>query len=146
MHVDGSCLNNGYDGARGGIGVYWGHNDPMNVSEPLHGRQTNNRAEIQAAARALDQARERGHDRVTVKTDSKFLKQGATEWRSKWESNNWRKADGGEVVNKSDWQDLREAERGLDVRYEYEPGHSGHRGNEAADSLAREGAYRNYRY
>lgn len=29
-----------------GIGVYWGDDHPDNVSEPLEGRPTNNRAEI----------------------------------------------------------------------------------------------------
>ena len=47
VYSDGSCLNNGKKSARAGVGVYFGPDDPRNVSEPLEGAQTNQRAEIQ---------------------------------------------------------------------------------------------------
>lgn len=56
VYTDGACTNNGYGGALGGIGVYWGPGDERNISEPLpRGRQTNNRAEILACAKAVEQ-------------------------------------------------------------------------------------------
>jgi hypothetical protein len=44
--TDGACSNNGFAGARAGIGVYWGEGHPDNLAEPLKipGTQTNNRA------------------------------------------------------------------------------------------------------
>ncbi|EEC18029.1 ribonuclease H1, putative [Ixodes scapularis] len=82
VYTDGACSNNGgYNRTpQAGIGVYWGPNHPMNVSEPLPGRQTNNRAEIQAATRALYQVREQGGRNVTVHTDSDFLVKSTTQW------------------------------------------------------------------
>ncbi len=40
--------------ATAGIGVYFGPSDPRNLSEKLIGKQTNNRAELTAAIRALE--------------------------------------------------------------------------------------------
>jgi hypothetical protein len=31
VYTDGSCTNNGGPGAKAGIGVWWGHNDPRSV-------------------------------------------------------------------------------------------------------------------
>ena len=166
-------------------GVYWGPNDSRNVSEPLEGRPTNNRAEIKAAERAIWQAKDHGYDSVEVRTDSEFLVKSATRWVSlrfqvsllartiasegkrgffskrsspprsligssdllqvpNWERNNWTTASGEPVRNRSDFQDLQEASRGIDVRYRHVPGHSGVRGNEEADNLATSGMRQNY--
>ena len=46
VYTDGACSYNGREGARAGIGVYWGDKHPFNVSERLGGKQTNQRAEI----------------------------------------------------------------------------------------------------
>ncbi|KAH8032500.1 hypothetical protein HPB51_025953 [Rhipicephalus microplus] len=75
VYTDGACTHNGgINGTpRAAIGVYWGPNHPMNVSERLPGQQTNNRAEIHAAVRALQQVRSVGGRHVTIYTDSSFL-------------------------------------------------------------------------
>ncbi|CAG8793802.1 7698_t:CDS:1, partial [Gigaspora rosea] len=53
--TDRYCENNGKKNALGSIGVFFGNNDPRNLSERLPGeRQTNNRAELYAAIRALE--------------------------------------------------------------------------------------------
>jgi ribonuclease HI len=51
VYVDGACENNGKPNAIAGYGIWFGHGDSRNVSEPLEGRiQTNQRAELMAAA------------------------------------------------------------------------------------------------
>ena len=35
VYTDGSCINNGKKGSKGGIGVYFGENDERNVSKSL---------------------------------------------------------------------------------------------------------------
>ncbi|PSN56821.1 hypothetical protein C0J52_02707 [Blattella germanica] len=57
VYTDGACTKNGRVGARAGVGVFFGDGHPLNYSEPVQGRQTNNTAEIQAATCALDLAR-----------------------------------------------------------------------------------------
>lgn len=47
VYTDGACEGNGQIGSEAGVGVYFGDNDPRNVSEPLEGeKQTNQRAEL----------------------------------------------------------------------------------------------------
>ena len=46
VYTDGACKSNGKNGARAGVGIFWGVSHPLNISRRLIGRQTNNRAEI----------------------------------------------------------------------------------------------------
>ncbi|XP_053315855.1 ribonuclease H1 [Spea bombifrons] len=140
VYTDGCCSRNGQHGARGGIGVYWGPNHSLNVSERLEGRQTNQRAEIEAASRALEQAREHNMRAINIHTDSKFTINGATKWVPSWKQNGWKTSAGHDVVNKQDFQKLDNLCQGMDVTWTYVPGHRGNGGNEMADQLARNGA------
>ena len=137
--TDGACESNGKSRAAGGIGVYFGPNDPRNISEPLLGRQTNNRAEIHAAIRAIQAAKNFGYTSVTIHTDSQFLINSITKWVPGWIRRDWNLASGGPVVNKNDFLELLEVKKGIDVRWVKVAGHSGDIGNEEADRLAREG-------
>ena len=48
VYTDGACSNNGKKNAKAGIGIYFGHDDPRNVSQRIDGKQTNNTAELGA--------------------------------------------------------------------------------------------------
>ncbi|RVE56161.1 hypothetical protein OJAV_G00233700 [Oryzias javanicus] len=140
VYTDGCCSANGKTGARAGIGVYWGHNHPLNVAERLEGRQTNQRAEIQAACKALQQAKDHNIRKLVLYTDSKFTINGVTSWVKNWKLNGWRLKSGGLVTNKEDFVKLDELNSELEVVWMHIPGHSGYTGNEQADRLSREGA------
>jgi len=148
VYTDGACSNNGYDGARSGVGVYFGPDSRHNVSRPLdnHSRQTNNSAEIEAAREAVVQARDQGITKLDIRTDSKFLVQSKNEWMPGWEANGWRTSSGAPVKNQAEFSALNREIRnsGMDVKFSHVPGHAGNPGNEAADRLARSGARRNY--
>ncbi|XP_076359133.1 ribonuclease H1-like, partial [Tachypleus tridentatus] len=116
IYTDGACSSNGRHGARAGIGVFWGADHPLNVSEKPLGRQTNNRAEIH--------------------TDSAFLIKGITMWIKKWKRNNWKLTTGENVKNREDFEALDEVLKGLNVKWVHVRGHQGIHGNEAADRLA----------
>ncbi|XP_018416008.1 PREDICTED: ribonuclease H1-like [Nanorana parkeri] len=140
VYTDGCCSRNGRYGATGGIGVYWGPDSSLNVSERLEGRQTNQRAEIQAACKAVQQAQSQDINRLNVRTDSEFTIKGMTEWVPRWKQNGWKTIHGGDVVNKEDFQKLDNLCKQVDVTWTHVPGHTGHEGNEMADHLARSGA------
>uniref|UniRef100_UPI0037E87CCE ribonuclease H1 n=1 Tax=Semicossyphus pulcher TaxID=241346 RepID=UPI0037E87CCE len=140
VYTDGCCSGNGKKGARAGIGVYWGCNNPLNVADRLHGRQTNQRAEIQAACKALEQAKEQNIKKLVLYTDSKFTINGVTSWVKNWKLNGWRLKSGGQVTNKEDFVKLDRLNAELEVVWMHIPGHVGYRGNEEADRLSREGA------
>jgi len=140
VFTDGACLNNGRPNAKAGIGVWWGNNDPRNISEPLEGRQTNNRAEIWAAIRAINRAAEDGYDSITVCSDSDFLITSAKHWIFKWNQNGWILSGNGErkkkVANRDDFKQLIEAMKRIKVVWEKVKSHIGIPGNEEADRLA----------
>ncbi|XP_034384204.1 ribonuclease H1 [Cyclopterus lumpus] len=140
VYTDGCCSKNGQKGARAGIGVYWGHNHPLNAAEPLLGRQTNQRAEVQAACKALEQAKENGLKKLVLYSDSKFTINGVTSWVKTWKLNGWRLKSGGPITNKEDFVKLDRLNAELEVVWLHIPGHAGYRGNEEADRLSREGA------
>ncbi|KAG7217879.1 hypothetical protein INR49_020810 [Caranx melampygus] len=169
VYTDGCCTSNGKNKARAGIGVYWGANHPLNVAERLAGRQTNQRAElqvnisqvsrgnlherfpnytvkilklrmVQAACKALEQAKQMNIKKLIVYTDSKFTINGVTNWVKNWKLNGWRLKSGGQIINKDDFVKLDRLNSELEVVWMHIPGHAGYRGNEEADRLSREGA------
>src|SRR5437868_4441765 len=85
--TDGSSFDNGSKDARAGIGVYWGYKDLRNLSERLPGEeQTNNRAEIYAAIRALETCEDKKKC-LEIMTDSKYVIKSVNEWIKNWEKN-----------------------------------------------------------
>ena len=117
VYTDGACSNNGNDDAKAGIGVHFPdcpHND---ISEPLSGRLTNNRAEINAVIRALQTAKHMGRTKVTINTDSQFLYSSVNEWQHQWKSRGWKKSNGSAVINKDDFLELEEASKGMDIQW-----------------------------
>ena len=140
VYTDGCGSSNGRKRARAGIGVYWGPGHPLNVGIRLPGRQTNQRAEIHAACKAIEQAKAQDITKLVLYTDSMFTINGITTWVKGWKQNSWRTSTGKEVTNKEDGAELERLARGMDIQWMHVPGHSGFRGNEETDRLAREGA------
>ena len=42
VYTDGACIHNGKPNAKAGMGVYFGKDDPRNLSKRVDGKQTNN--------------------------------------------------------------------------------------------------------
>ncbi|KAF2023721.1 ribonuclease H-like protein, partial [Setomelanomma holmii] len=144
VYTDGSSLGNGQLGAVGGVGVYFGPNDSRNISEPLRGeRQTNQRAELTAVARALDHV---PIDRsVLIHTDSNYAIKCLTEWFHNWEKNNWKSSSGKAVENKELIEPILARIREREMcraksNFKWIKGHANDPGNIAADQLAVQGS------
>ncbi|OXA56000.1 ribonuclease H1 isoform X2 [Folsomia candida] len=140
VFTDGACSANGKKAAKAGIGVWFGDDHELNISEPVIGRQTNNTAEIQAAERAIVQAKNAGITKLKLKTDSQFTINCVTMWLNKWRRNDYKLANGNDVKNREDLVKLDQAMSGIEIKWSYVQGHKGHYGNERADSLAVAGA------
>jgi ribonuclease HI len=139
VYVDGSCTENGGTDASGGYGVFWGKHHPLNTNGRLAAEetQTNNRAEMQAACTALNQAKASNINKVAIYSDSKYVVNGMNTWRHNWAKNNWNKSNGKTVCNKDKWKQLIESANSLEsVKFVHVFGHSGITGNEQADRLA----------
>ena len=143
VYTDGACISNGRDNPRAGIGVWFDNNHSMNVSRPLRGRATNNRAEIEAVIVAAKQAIRANIINLHIHTDSKFVLSCVREWISKWECNGWMTAKNEPVVNKRELIRMEKALAPLNVKWKHVNSHAGVYGNEMADKLARAACYRN---
>ena len=98
---------------------------------------TNNRMELLAAINALETLEK--PTRITVITDSTYVKNGVTGWIHGWKKNGWKTSNKKPVKNADLWQRLDEAQARHNVTWEWVKGHAGHPENERADELAREG-------
>ena len=97
---------------------------------------TNNRMEMTAAIKALGILKERC--KVTLTTDSQYLRQGVTQWIHAWKRNGWKTASKDPVKNQDLWLELDRLIAGHDVTWEWVKGHADHPENERCDQLARE--------
>jgi len=91
-YTDGACSSNGFLGAKAGYGIYFGENDPRNVSKRVEGKQTNNVAELTAiieAYKIIEQEKEKNN--YCIVSDSKYAIRCATTYGEKCEKNNWKK-------------------------------------------------------
>jgi ribonuclease HI len=77
--------------------------------------------------------------RITVVTDSAYVKNGVTGWIHGWKRNGWKTASRQPVKNADLWQRLDTAQACHDVTWQWVKGHAGHPENEKADELARAG-------
>ncbi len=132
IYTDGACSGNP---GPGGWGVLLVYGDAEKVLSGAEADTTNNRMELRAAIEGLEALKR--PCRVTVHTDSQYVKNGITQWLAGWKRNGWRTAGRSAVKNVDLWQRLDAAAEPHDVKWTWVKGHSGNAGNERADELAR---------
>ena len=139
IFTDGACSGNP---GPGGWGVLMQavENGEIVKTKELQGGEpdtTNNRMELTAAIEALN-ALERP-TKLTLTTDSSYVKDGITSWLHGWKRNGWKTASKKPVKNEDLWRALDEATLRHDITWAWIKGHAGHAENERADELARAG-------
>jgi ribonuclease HI len=98
---------------------------------------TNNRMELTAVIEALSSLKQRC--KVTIYTDSAYVKDGITGWIHNWKARGWKTASKQPVKNVELWQRLDALNAAHEVHWRWVKGHSGDPGNERADELANRG-------
>jgi ribonuclease HI len=100
IYTDGACKNNNNKYIRtGGCGVFFGNNDPKNLSVKLDGpKQTNQVAELTACILAIEKILPISEE-VIIKTDSMYSINCINTWFDGWKKRGWKKADGKPVDN-----------------------------------------------
>ncbi len=138
-YTDGACSGNPGPGGWGALMLAMENGAVVKQRELKGGEAatTNNRMELLAAINALE-ALERP-SKITVVTDSNYVKNGITAWIFGWKKNGWKNAAKKPVANAELWQRLDQAQARHDVTWKWVKGHAGHPENERADALARAG-------
>ena len=129
--TDGACSGNPGPGGWGAVLQFGDH------ERELHGGAmdtTNNRMELTAAIEALRALSE--PCRVSLTTDSTYVKDGITQWLANWKRNGWKTAAKKPVKNQDLWQALDHESSRHEIDWCWVKGHSGHPENERADRLA----------
>lgn len=132
IYTDGACSGNPGPGGWAGILLYGGKKKEISGGE---GDTTNNRMELMAAIKALEQLKE--PCRVRLHTDSAYLancmQQG---WHVKWAQKGWMR-NGKPVKNRDLWERLIALGEQHQVEYIKVKGHSDDEWNNRCDELAR---------
>jgi ribonuclease HI len=138
-YTDGACSGNPGPGGWGVL-LIARDGDAVVKERALKGGEaatTNNRMELMAAIAALETPAR--PSRITLVTDSAYVKNGVTQWIAGWKRNGWKTAAKKPVKNVDLWQRLDEAQARHTVDWQWVKGHAGHPENERADELARAG-------
>ena len=131
VFTDGACKGNPGVGGWGAILIY-----KDNVKE-ISGKDddtTNNIMELMAVIEALKTVR--NPSEIEITTDSKYVKNGITNWIFNWKKNGWKTASKKTVKNKELWVELDSLIQKHSIIWKWVKGHSGHLENERADRLA----------
>jgi ribonuclease HI len=138
IYTDGSCLTNPGDGGWAAIINIDGEIKKISGNEK---NTTNNRMELIAPINALKYMNSK--DPIEIFTDSKYVKNGITEWINTWVLNNWKTSNKEDVKNKDLWIELYKLNQSLNVKWNWVKAHAGDTLNEEVDILAKEAAYLN---
>lgn len=130
--TDGACSGNPGPGGWGAVLRWRGHERELSGGEA---ETTNNRMEMMAAIAALEALKR--PSRITITTDSTYLRDGITKWVPGWRRNGWKTAAKQPVKNRDLWERLVTAAARHEVDWQWVRGHDGHPENERADALAR---------
>jgi len=135
VYTDGACSGNPGPGGWGVLIV-----TDSSESIELNGGEkhtTNNRMELTAAIEALKHFKQ--STKLTIYTDSVYVKEGISSWLDNWKARGWKTAAKKPVKNEDLWKELDKQNQIHDVNWQWVKGHAGHPENERADYLARTG-------
>lgn len=131
IYTDGACKGNPGPGGWGVVLLAGKHRRELNGAEPA---TTNNRMELRAAIAGLAALNRRC--RVTLVTDSEYLKNGITSWIVGWQRNGWRTKDKQPVKNADLWQELLALTQRHEIAWRWTKGHANDAENNRCDELA----------
>ena len=135
FYTDVSCLKNPGNGGRASIICTRNEMKKISVSEK---DTTNNRMELLATINALKEVN--SEDLIEIYTDSKYVKNGITDWIHNWIKNNWKTSNKEDVKNKDLWVQLHELSNNSKIKWNWVKAHAGNPLNEEVDLLAKKAA------
>jgi ribonuclease HI len=139
VYCDGACSGNQFSNNKGGWGAVLQYNDRHKEIYGGERNTTNQRMEIIACIKALEQI-STSYNEVDVYSDSAYLVNCINKkWYENWQRNGWKNYKKQPVENKDLWVKLLQLLAHKKVTFTKVSGHSGVELNELADKLARKG-------
>ena len=135
IYTDGSCIGNP---GKGGWAAIIFMNNEKKILKGSKDLTTNNQMELTATIKALKYISVK--DKIQIYTDSKYVKQGITEWITKWKINGWKTSKKEEVKNKDLWLELDNLTSKNSIEWVWVKAHSDNDLNNEVDLLARKEA------
>ena len=135
IYTDGSCMSNPGNGGWAAIINMNGEIKKISGNEK---NTTNNRMELMAPINALKNINSK--DPIEIFTDSKYVKNGITEWINTWVLNNWKTSKKENVKNKDLWLELHKLNQSLNVKWNWVKAHAGDPLNEEVDMMSKKAA------
>jgi ribonuclease HI len=136
--TDGACIGNPGPGGWACILRFENYAREMFGFEP---RTTNNRMELRAVIEGLRALKE--PCKITLYTDSEYVKRGMTEWLSGWKARGWKRRERGKIkplINQDLWMELDELTQPHEITWIWVRGHANHADNNRCDELAERAA------
>tara|TARA_B100000035_G_C20941274_1_gene527655 strand:- start:536 stop:985 length:450 start_codon:yes stop_codon:yes gene_type:complete len=139
VYTDGACSGNPGSGGWGVVIL----DDKLKTYNGSEKETTNNRMELKAAIMGIKNADTTTE--ITIYTDSKYVKDGITNWITNWKKKNWITASKKPVKNQDLWKELDNMNNQYNVKWEWVKAHQDNdsddsKYNNMADQLARKGA------
>ncbi len=132
IYTDGACSGNPGSGGWGAILEYRGIEKELSGGEAA---TTNNRMELTAVIRALEQLKEPCE--VSLYSDSKYVIDALSlGWAEGWRARGWRRADKKPALNPDLWEQLLELTSRHRMHYHWVKGHAENEKNNRCDQLA----------
>ena len=131
IYTDGACSGNPGKGGWAAIILDETNKSSISGSESS---TTNNRMELMAPIMALKKIKKKSE--ITIFTDSKYVKDGITDWIKNWKVNHWKSSNKKPVKNKDLWIKLDNACLKHKVTWKWVKAHADNKYNNLVDKLA----------
>ena len=131
VYTDGACSGN--PGKGGWAAVILDGKSQTSISGSEN-KTTNNRMELMAPIMALKKIKNKSE--IIIYTDSRYVKDGITEWIKKWKLNNWKSSNKKPVKNKDLWVKLENSCKKHNVSWKWVKAHAENKYNNLVDELA----------
>ena len=135
VYTDGSCLGNP---GNGGWAFLIVRERNISFRAGFEENSTNNRMELMAAIKALEFLD--NNNKISLNTDSNYVKQGITTWILNWKKNYWKTSTKQLVKNKELWERLDNLNKRKDIIWNWVKAHDNNKYNNQVDELARKAA------
>ena len=135
VYTDGSCLGNPGNGGWAFLVV---SENNISFRTGFEKNTTNNRMELIAAIKALEFLD--NNNKISLNTDSNYVKQGITTWILNWKKNYWKTSTKQLVKNKELWERLDNLNKRKDIIWNWVKAHDNNIYNNQVDELARKAA------